>query len=58
MTLAFKHVCERQECACLPGVETCSVSLTLPVHINNLEIMKESFKVVITTTQKYGFGIN
>ena len=58
MTLAFEHDCERQECACLLSANTCSASLTLPVHINNLEESKERFKVAITRTQKYSFGVN
>lgn len=57
MTLVFKNDCERQEWVGLASASTCSGSLTLPVHINNLETLKESFKVAITT-QRYGFGIN
>ena len=51
MTLAFKHDCERQECACLPSANTYSASLTLSVHANNLETMKQSFKAAITTAK-------
>ena len=58
MTLAFKHDYERQECACLPSVNSCSALSMLPVHIHNLETMKKNLKIAITTTQKYGFGIN
>lgn len=37
MTLVFKNDCERQEWVGLASASTCSGSLTLPVHINNLK---------------------
>ena len=61
LMLEFKHGCEKisngRPCACLPSANTCSTTLTLPVHTNTLTELTESFLTAIVSTKKYGFGL-
>lgn len=61
ITLEFKHGCERSPsgtlCQCLPTANTCSQSLTLPIHSDTQKIMTDSFSMAIVASKKYGFGL-
>ena len=57
INLKFKHDCEGG-CRCLPRANTCSSTLTLPIHTNDLLNMQERFSYALISTKKYGFGMS
>ena len=55
LKVLFKHWCtnSNQSCKCKPTVSTCALSLTLPVHYNNKQAMKEALTEAALMSQGF-----
>ncbi len=54
ITVEFKHGC-RPHCTCRPTASTCSLTLTLPVHITSMEKAEEQLCSAIKEGRGFGF---
>ena len=52
-SLQFVHGCT-DGCRCRPTVSTCDTSVKMPIHISNVDIMKEM--LLSAVKDSYGFG--
>ena len=52
--LSFIHGCDKN-CKCFPSASTCALHLQIPVHLNKLEEMKDSFSSALK--DGFVFGI-
>ena len=52
--ILFKHGCSNS-CSCKPNVSTCSLSMTIPVHYDSLESMREA--LVDAVKMSLGFDL-
>ena len=49
----FVHSC-KDGCRCRPTVSTCDMSINMPVHVKDLELMKEI--IYSAVKDSHGFG--
>ena len=55
LKVLFKHWCtnRNQSCKFKPTVSTCALTLTLPVHYNNNQAMKEALTGAAVMSQRF-----
>lgn len=49
----FLHSC-KEKCGCLPTVSTCALTITLPIHIENIDKMIKIMDTAITESPFFG----